>query len=369
MKQEQRYICRFLLAAAMLLVTACTNDSEEKEGQLVTVLPYSASFFETNPMTRALPTGYVRYSELYPTTTPDHTTISLKLKRDNEDEENSIVRYVNNKWTATIDLEDATYYIYGFMPNGFASGMTLAKNGGSYANGAIMTINNLNVLTPADVCAVVGVKGGTEPANIEDVGIQLGQFNFLGHATEDNYLYLLLKHLYAGLHFKLHIDSEYAKLRTIKVKRLTLTTVNEIYDRINLVVTLSANNDNTDPCTSITYTDITANAQQKASTDLYNNSAGFTLPISTSESVLGCFAPGKCNQFELESVYDIYDKKGNLIRQDCRAKNSIDLPALLGSDYTELAAGEIYTIDLKIQPTYLYTLSDKDLDNPSFVIE
>ena len=103
------------------------------------------------------------------------------------------------------------------------------------------------------------------------------------------------------------------------------------------------------------------------SIDLYDNEANpFVVPIETPQEFLGCFVPGKCKKFQLYSKYDVYDRKGNLIRQNCEAVNTIDASGFYGIN--DLKAGDIYTIDLKIQPTYLYVLSDPDLDNPTITI-
>lgn len=363
-------IITYIVLATVLLITACTEDpipaDQQTKKQTLTLIPYTQTFFDAEEMpTRALPSGYVRYEELYPTTT--FTSIYVKLAQDATTSANNYdIRLLNGTWTAQLNITNATYYIFGFMPSEMATGISIVKKDGSFANGATMTINNLNVLTPADVCVVVGVKRAEQATPIEDSGIQLGQFEYQG-SEQNNFLYLLLKHIYAGLHFKIHIDSEYAKLRTIRVKKVTLTTANEIHDKINLTVNLTANNTNTDPCTgNIIYAD--AGTAAHATTTLYDDAEGFEVPIQSPESFLGCFAPGKCSEFNLTSTYDVYDRKGNLIRQNQTATNHISAEALgIANDINTLLAGEIYTIDLKLQPTYLYVLSDPDLDNPTFV--
>ena len=154
-------------------------------------------------------------------------------------------------------------------------------------------------------------------------------------------------------------------MRTIKVKKMTLKVLDDVKSEINLSVTLTANSTNTDPTSSITYDEV-AGTSTHPSIDLYDDEANpFVVPIETPQEFLGCFVPGKCKKFQLTSIYDVYDRKGNLIRQNCEAVNTIDASGFYGIN--DLKAGDIYTIDLKIQPTYLYVLSDPDLDNPTFV--
>ena len=64
---------------------------------------------------------------------------------------------------------------------------------------------------------------------------------------------------------------------------------------------------------------------------------------------------GKC-------TYDVYDKEGNKTRANCVAENK--LPA----DQIVAGLNKRTTLTLMVNPTYLYVLSDPDLDNPTVVI-
>lgn len=378
-KNEMKWIITYM-TLGLLLCTACSDDSDTLEEQkpaltTLTVIPYYSSFFEVNEMpTRALPTGYKPFSELYPTSTPNHTSIGLILTPNHTSVETNTIRYINNKWTGTLDIaNEEQYYIYGFMPSEDAAGATVVSKNGTggpdFANGATLTINGLSTLTPADVCVVVGVKKSDTPTNISELAdFKLGQFGYWGSST-DNYVFLLLKHLYAGLHFKAHIDTEYAKLREIRVKEMKLKTTEEIATRINLTVPLTANNTGADPVGTLSYAD-DSNTTGYAEITLFPYEGGpeeYSLPVETPQNFLSCFAPGKCKKFMIITKYDVYDRKGNKIREDCIAENQINTAGYYGID--DLEAGDIYTIDLKVQPTYLYVLSEPDLDNPTFVIE
>jgi len=78
--------------------------------------------------------------------------------------------------------------------------------------------------------------------------------------------------------------------------------------------------------------------------------------------------PFGVTKIKLISTYDVYDKKGNLIRENCTATNTIDI-ANLFSGQTETLRGRRYTINLTINPTYLYMLSEPDLNDPTVVVE
>lgn len=374
----------YIAMALVLLITACTEDTVPTDTQqqlkTVTLLPYSTSFFDVEEMpTRALPNGYVAYNTLDPKTIPDHTSIGVILTPENTSVVDNFVFMgknadgtLDNKWQASIDIKDGqSYYIYGFMPREEAERASVTALNGSFENGATMTIENMNTLTSADVCVIVGVKGDNTatPPNIQDVGIQLGKFLYQGSAEHNN-IYLLLKHLYSGLHFKVQIDPDYYKLRTIKIKRMTLSSAEQIPTKINLTVTLTANDTGTDPLgNDIIYAPV-GSSMGTATNTMYPRTVGdteFEVPVQTPESFLSCFTPGNCRSFKLTSVYDVYDKKGNLVRKDCEAVNLID--ANRYQKLETLKAGEIYTVRMLIKPTFLYVMSDPDLDNPDFSIQ
>lgn len=373
----------YMVTGMLLLCTACSNDSELSDAntkrQMVTIVTGYSSFLEVNKIpTRSLPSGYKSFSDMYPTNTPNLCSIGLILTPDKTVVDMNTIRYINNKWTGSLDMDQGSgteghqYYIYGFMPSEYAAGARaeLLNGESSFAAGAQLKIDGLSTLTPADVCVVVGVKKGTAGQTLDNVGIQLGEFGYVCN-QDDNNIFLLMKHIYAGLHFKAHIDTEYDKLRTIKVKKMTLTTKEKIHTRINLTIPLAANNTGTDPLGGVGYEGVGEETDKDYATiQLFPYEGGpeeYELPVVTPENFLSCFAPGYCNEFTLTTTYDVYDKKGNKIREDCVAENQISTAGFYG--ISALLAGEIYTVDLKVEPTYLYVLSEPDLDNPTFVIE
>ena len=77
--------------------------------------------------------------------------------------------------------------------------------------------------------------------------------------------------------------------------------------------------------------------------------------------------PKDVTSFVLTSVYDVYDKQGNLVRKECTAQNKLEISTLFdGQDATK--PGWRYNVEMTIVPTYLYVLSEPDLDNPTVVV-
>ena len=94
-----------------------------------------------------------------------------------------------------------------------------------------------------------------------------------------------------------------------------------------------------------------------------------------SPTLLSHFIPLDVTTLILTSTYDVYDKnatsehpEGNLVRKDCKATNTIPLSALIGEHFEGLRRGYKYVISMTIKPTYLYVLSEPDLNNPSVEI-
>jgi hypothetical protein len=213
-------------------------------------------------------------------------------------------------------------------------------------DGATLTINGIKPVTADDICIITGVKE-------TDTGLKEGQFHwFMTYANDNFYMYLLMDHLYASVKFSLIVSEQYAQLRTIKLKTMTLSVNNA---SVNAAVTLH-NTDGTSPITSVTYT-LTGD---NCAAEIFNNAEGQALSSTTPIAVSACFVPTLSSDLTLFSTYDVYDSKGNLIRANCEATNKI--PNL------EASRGQRVQLNMKVDPTYLYVMSDKDLDN-LFTIE
>ena len=77
--------------------------------------------------------------------------------------------------------------------------------------------------------------------------------------------------------------------------------------------------------------------------------------------------PNEITTLILTSTYDVYDTQGNKTRENCQATNTMVLKDL-HTELTYTQRGKRYTINMTIQPTYLYVLSDSDLNNPTVKI-
>ena len=294
-----------------------------------------------------------------------HSPIQIFLMSGTSKTEGNFVYNTDSKtWTSTIGVKENNNYIYGFSPSDAAAGTISPITSGAvdYSAGAVMTLNNLNAVGGDDLCVVVGVKGATADASVTP---DFGTFEFKKQGTS-NYVSLLLDHLYAAIEFKIKIGSKYNELRDICLKKMELQSAKTVSQA---VVTLTANTAGTNPLTNIKFTS-SDNAQANTVYD-YGTDASTTtgrpgrqLTVGGTSFVSYC-APvdGVRSNLKLICTYDVYNKKGTRVRENCVAENS-----LAGLSGLTIARGKKSVVNLTVEPTYLYQLSEDELDNPGIKI-
>lgn len=341
-----------MMTTAMLL-SACSSDNTEAQtdttgnepvGKEVQLMSYASPFTDQELSHRAAPAGFTAY-------TPDKNTnmgIYMLLSENWASPKLERITYYTStgKWNAYFEVEkNKTFTVYGYMPKTGEMSSTLEKTD---ASAATLTISNMKPVTTDDICIITGVKD-------TDSGLKEGQFSWSTPMEEiETYnISLLMDHLYAAAQFRLKIDADYASLRTIKLKTMTLSTNK---GSVDATVMLTHNDTGASPISSVTY-----DASGSSSTaDIYNSNEGTALDKTTPLLVNAYFAPTLSDNLTLVSTYDVYDSKDNLIRQNCTATNK--LPNL------EAIRGQRVLVNMLVNPTYLYVLSDPDLDNPTITI-
>lgn len=352
----------------------------------------------------APPTDYYLYSNLYGESYENQpnlgqSPIDVFMTHDDGDattEENPLHARLSyssatDKWKLGLPhgidetaVSSGNYYAYGFIPQDAADSAKLEHlpKSSNWADGAVLTIKGLKAVA-TDPCIIIGAKEG--PNANTDNGLQAGDFKFhldTGKTTVDgkevinpNYLYFLFDHLYSALNISMRVNGDYDALRHIKLKGLKLRTQTSTGTpyKSDVTITLRANNEGANPIvdSDISYGNI---IESETEGTIYSNNEGY--PLTTSYSLfLGHFLPQGVTKLILTSIYDVYDTNitsehpdGNLIREDCSATNTLVLSELF-SGQTESYRGWKYTVKLTINPTYLYMMSDPDLNNPTVVVE
>ena len=168
-----------------------------------------------------------------------------------------------------------------------------------------------------------------------------------------NYINLFLDHLMSRLVFNMKISPTYDAVRTIKVKKMTLKLAD--ISSMSVTVTFSDNHG----ISAISYLPTGA----AANSCIIENEEK-TLTTSPAAICTGYMVPDNVfiNKLELETEFEVYNKKGNKIAERT-AVNKLTEPL------AELQRGEERTLLLTIDPSYLYVLSDPDLDNPTITID
>ncbi len=344
--------------------------------------------FAEGYQTNHLPTGYTTYETLHPRASVDDSTIGVFMAPNDINPSGDFI-YQGiadgiSVWNSSVVVEkDKQYYIYGFMPHSGAETASITSPNGTggddFANGAVIMLQDFPALTTADVSVIVGLRWASADEKINGIpaegsDVPLGNFKYTGMEEHNNCLFVLLEHIYAGLHFALKLDPTYHALRNICITKVELTA-KDITPKVNLRITLNANTEGKDPLTNVEYqtsavpvSDNTITLYEKAAGDL-----GVKVPDDSHEDFLGCLVPGSTSSFVLRTTYDVYDRnatsdhpEGNLIRKGCVAENKINPNTVL--DFPTLRRGQLFTVNLLIRPTYLLMLSDPDLDKPEIVL-
>ncbi len=372
-----------VLMAALL--TACSTEDESRP-VTVELQPCTQSFLEmdsatlarnASPVTRTWnpPLSFYTYNNIYDVFSNKaelmaNARIGLFFtngKSDGGEMKRFWYDKNNDKWMSAKEIESGTFYLYGFIPylSGVTASVATVPPSDTFSEGAELTINGMPTVIASDVCVLVGANNGTSAD--EDGGLARGNFRFGPNGISENYVYLLFDHLYSSIRFSMKVDSRYNELRTIKLKKLELKPRygnNYVTSKVNITVTLKGNNNGDNPIQSVIFAFVEGDL---ANDPLYDSTEG--LPLTTEYSdYMGSFVPHNISLFTLVSTYDVYDKKGNLVRKDCRAENDLDITQLFFSNQT-LDRGMMFTVKMTIEPTYLYMLSDPDLDNPTVNVE
>ena len=364
MRHKYSYIGVAFSMAVALLLTGCTSDAEDERPMRDLYLVLGThTYSDISPLvTRlSLPTGYVTYDELTLKMATEKTKIRAFITQGNETKFQGDFTYKGNAtWNNKVPIDEGDYYIYGFMPSSILSKVSMTvRSSDDYSNGAVMTISDLPAMTFVDPCVIVGVKGhDNSAAALADMNLQLGQFKY-NAGDEGKYLYVLIDHLFAALEFNLCVDKTYNQLRTIKMTKLELEPIGGL-KTVTLTATLTQGN-NSSPLAVVYDENTTATMTWQP---IYDGEE-ITLKDETESdyqyNFLAFVAPGENNKrFKMKTTYNVYDRKGNLIRENCTAENTLNIPTL--------TRGDKYIFNLKVTPTYLYVLSEPDLDNPTVTV-
>ena len=344
MRYRKEHICSVMLIALLLIVaggllTACSNDDiQDGNGTSLQIM------------------GFTRSGDSAPFEGTDaYSPIKLFLM-DGTTQKQGNARYNGTEWKISgfenNDVtKNSTYSLYGFAPSdAIGSNLTVG------AETTTLTLTSLPAVNAKDVCFVVGLQRTTTKESWDS---HTGNFSFT--ADDTNPIYLLMDHVYASVCFSMAIDPEYAALRGIKIKKMELRGTQ---NTTTATITLKPNT--TDPVQSVTYS---SPAGSSSSATFFESTDGdelTTFAAAKAKEYTCCFLPEMSNGLTLVTTYDVYDRhrdeNGKLVNKISERTASNKLPNL------NAVRGQRVTINLTVAPTYLYVLSDPDLDNPTINI-
>ena len=360
---KKRYIETLLLSALSALAFLVVGCSDADDGVTPPVIESVGEPLQVSHFTR--------YGVMEDGTTDyDNMTMwlfAIPTNNDTEKPQSGIVSYNgisdddgSLSWNSSIYVKNSTIYeLYGFIPSYIAdSDSGISENGAASAK---LTLKGLKSLANEDVCIITGAVNGA-PDNLTPTDkLYRGFYEYQPLYGGIRYgVRLLADHIYASLKFGIFIDGEYHDRRTIKLKKMEVTSNQKA--QVNAVITLNKVAGTDVPFTTFTTTPV--ETSDKASQVIFEDAEGQDLMTMTSVPISPIyFGEWLKNDLYLVSTYDVYDKKGNLTRENCTATNKLPSAKTNG-----LGIGKQDSITLTVNPSYLYVLSDPDQD-PKVVIK
>lgn len=268
--------------------------------------------------------------------------------------------------------ENTQYYIYGYMPNTEAVTASIAQPAGSdYSAGAELKLSGLPVFADEDYRVIIGVQRVTDGETFTPA--TEGHYGYLSGIASQNYVNLLMGHLYSQLQLRFCVERNYYALRCIHLKEVKLKSAYVAYG--GTVTAMVSLRDGKGLTGQVAFSDpaaTTPTTQEEKSllkgdvelvVEPEANAANpeYTV-LSKTVNCAPCLFTANGAYISIETTYDVYDRDktqehGNLIRTNCKATNKIQVSGM--------APGVKKMLTLTVAPTYLYMLSDPDLDNPS----
>ena len=324
-----KHIQYILMMTVIVLLAACSQDVAEEQTQ------ESDAALKLAGVTRAL------------TDEPEYSDIRFFLTNGTTATE-GLFKYAGaSAWTTQLKLKSGarTYQLYGYMPDNADFVRSISDWN---ENGAVLHIQQLPPLATQDYCIVTGVR---QAVNENDkTSAVRGAFSFDYDSQRENYINLFLDHLYSHIIFSMRVGDDYNAVRTIIIKRMRLQVADISHYNVDVTLTKDVG------ISSVTQTNITGSETP----ELTIREEEITLTTSSQTICSGYIIPATMlfDKLSLVIDYDIYDKRGNKVAVRT-ATNSLKIPL------EELQRGEERTLQINIDPSYLYDLS---LNDPPIVV-
>ena len=324
-----KHIQYILIMTVIVLLAACSQDDTEKQAQ--------------EPDAPLRLAGVTRVI----TGDPEYGDIRIFLTNGTTATEGLFKYAGGSSWTTQLKLKSGarTCQLYGYMPDNAECARSISDWD---ENGAVLHIEQIPPIAAQDFCIVTGVRQAANE-NDETAAVR-GTFNFDYDSQRENYINLFLDHLYGHITFYMRVGDDYNTVRTIKIKRMKLQVADISHYSVD--ITLAKN---------VGISSVTHNSMAGSGTpEMIIRDSELTLTTSYATVGSGFIIPATSlfNKLSLFIEYDIYDKRGNKVAERT-ATNSLAKPL------EELQRGEDRTLQINIDPSYLFDLS---LNDPPIVV-
>lgn len=328
-----KHIQYILMMTVIVLLAACSQDDTEEQAQE----PDAA--LRLAGVTRAV------------TGNPEYGDIRIFLTNEAMATEGLFKRTGLSFWTTKLKLKSGarTYQLYGYMPDNAEYTHSISD---WTDNGAVLHIQQLPPIAAQDFCIVTGVRQANN-ASDETAAVR-GAFNFDYNSQQENYVNLFLDHLYSHITFSMRVGDDYNAVRAIKIKNMKLQVADISHYNVDVTLTKDVG------ISSVTHNKVYGTETRELTIKDKNETEEITLTTSHATIGSGYIFPDPplFDKLSLVIEYDIYDKRGNKIAERT-ATNALATP-LAG-----LQRGEDCTLQINIDPSYLYDLS---LNDPPIVV-
>lgn len=329
-----------LLVVLVLLMAGCASEFDEFDTGVK--VEFTTPYLQDMEIQTKAPDGYRRIVS-------GSTSMGVFVSgMQNE----STVTYNGSSWESSLKLDPARYNIYSYIPK--RNGVTLRGN--------VITFTNVPFIMAEEILLSSGAVAETvtkdETPSDKTASLVKNKYSIDVNSAENtrNYVTFMMDRVMARVNLNFKVHEKYSKIRTIKIKEVTLKPAVGDYQSVNIACTM---NDGSE----ISYSRSPGSAvDNKVSFSITDD--GLVLDNTSAKSA-GVFysVPGVQNSVVMTVTYDVYDKAGTLVRENQTVTNSSI--KLIGTGTLERA--KEYTLNVNIVPTYLYSLSDTDKESVMLV--
>ena len=323
-----KHLQYILLMTVIVLLAACSQDVAEEPQQPVVQEPDAT--LRLSRVTRAF------------TGDSENSDIRIFLTNGTTATE-GLFKYAGaSAWTTQLKLKSGarTYQLYGYMPDNADFVRSISDWN---ENGAMLHIQQLPPMAEQDYCIVTGVRQAADE-NDKTPAVR-GAFSFDYDSQRENYINLFLDHLYSHIVFCMRVGDDYDAVRTIKVKRMKLKVADISHYNVDITLTKVVGISNV----------VHSSTAGTGTREMTIRDEVLTLTTTSTTVCSGYIIPAATlfDKLSLVIEYDIYDKRGNKISERT-AENALTNPL------EDLQRGEERTLQINIDPSYLYDLSLND---------